>query len=344
MLDSGRVIKQTMRLLWAIDFLPFEKMRLMSRHATCSGRLIVNRDRKRIKRDGGWCAALNVRLLMILLCAMGVQAAERSEPSDAALVLPLWELNLFNGAVRLPHYRGSDEYSLYALPLPYLIYRGDILKIDREGLKGVFRESDYFETGLSLGGKPPSYRDNQAREGMTDIGAIVEIGPMIQFFAAGRDRANPVYLAAAVRMAIAVNPDDLKINYQGIRSELKAVYRNRTLWKDQDASFGVSLGIDLADREYNGYIYDVAPDDVAASRPAYRTHGGYAGFSLTVSGQKTIGKRWSLGGYYQWENVSGSVCRDSPLVKTQNNHTLGCALIWNILRSKQTVRMLNAGR
>ncbi len=280
-------------------------------------------------------SAAKTLVLALFLCAAWGNAAGRNVPSSPELALPLWEVNLLNGFIRLPHYRGSDEYNIYAFPLPYLVYRGKILKADREGLKGVFRESEFFETGLSLDGSPPSYQKNQAREGMSDIGAIVEIGPMIRFFAAGRERLQPLHLITAIRMAISVDPADLSTNARGVRGEIKAVYRNRTLF--ENASFGMSAGMDFADRAYNGYFYDVAPDDVTASRPAYRSQGGYAGFSLSLNGQKEIGDRWSLGGYYRWDNLSGSIFRDSPLVKTENNHIFGCALILNLSRSERTV-------
>ena len=51
---------------------------------------------------------------------------------------PLWELGLFAGAAQIPHYRGSDEYNIYVLPLPYFIYRGEIIRAGKNGIKGIF--------------------------------------------------------------------------------------------------------------------------------------------------------------------------------------------------------------
>jgi len=270
------------------------------------------------------------------MLAMGFASLQAEEP-DAhqkdPSAKPLWEVGLFSGAARLPNYRGSDEYSLYVLPLPYLIYRGEFFKADREGFKGVFWKNDRIETGLSLSGNPPVDEDNEAREGMPDLGAIIEFGPMLQYFITDRKNPNPLFMTVAARAAISVEKDTLNMDYQGLIGELKTIYRNRSWLEEQGVSLGVSAGIDFADQGYNSYFYDVAPIYATASRPAYRAEGGYAGFSFSMNAQKKITDNWALGTYYRWDNISGAVYRDSPLVKTENNHIIGCALIWTICRS-----------
>jgi outer membrane scaffolding protein for murein synthesis (MipA/OmpV family) len=282
---------------------------------------------------------ITVGVLFALLSA-GSLSARSDELDDAPAGpedRPLWEVGVFVGAARLPHYRGSDEYTLYVLPLPYLIYRGEILKADREGFKGVFWENDRIETGLSLSGNPPVDKDNKAREDMPELGAIIEFGPMLQYFISDRKNPNPLFITAAVRAAISVDTDNLNMDYQGLIGGLKTVYRNRTWLEDQDVSLGASAGIDFADQDYNSYFYDVDPAYATVSRPAYSADGGYAGFSFSMHASKKITDRWSIGAYYRWDTISGAVYRDSPLVKTENNHIIGCALIWNILRSAEKV-------
>jgi outer membrane scaffolding protein for murein synthesis (MipA/OmpV family) len=70
--------------------------------------------------------------------------------SAAAADKPLWEFGLGVSAVTFPDYRGSERQRAYLLPLPYLVYRGEILKADRNGLRGVFFDSDRVEFNLSL--------------------------------------------------------------------------------------------------------------------------------------------------------------------------------------------------
>lgn len=249
--------------------------------------------------------------------------------------LPLWEVGLFGGAGRLAHYRGSDEYKTYLLPLPFLIYRGEVFRANREGVKSIFWENDRLETGLSMSGNPPVDGDNRAREGMPELGAIGEIGPMLKWYLRERRNPNPLYAVAAVRMAISVDPDDFHTAHEGFRGDLRLVYRNYTWLEKWKVVFGLNAAVDFADAEGQRYFYEVEPRYATAERPAYSPDGGYSGFSLSANATKTLNSRLKLGVYYRWDNLAGSSYENSPLVQTENNHVVGAALIWNIHRSEK---------
>ncbi len=78
-----------------------------------------------------------VALLALLLAALGASVSGHAEPGHAELK-PLWEAGLGIGAVTFPDYRGSDRTQTYMLPVPYFVYRGEFLKADRNGLRGLF--------------------------------------------------------------------------------------------------------------------------------------------------------------------------------------------------------------
>ena len=261
-------------------------------------------------------------------------AAAAEAPAPPPEPLPLWEFGVFGSAARLPHYRGSDEYKMYYLPLPYFIYRGKIFRSSREGVRSIFWENDRFETGLSLSGNPPVDDNNRARRGMPDLGAILEVGPMLKGYIRARENPNPLYVTLATRMAVSVDTDDLGLAGQGVRADLKLIYRNYPSLEKQNIHFGLNAGVDFADREGNRFFYEVEPEYATAARPAYSPGGGYAGFSLSANATKKLNHRLSLGLYYRWDNISGTAYADSPLVKSENNHVFGFALIWNMLRSK----------
>lgn len=257
---------------------------------------------------------------------------------DISKEKPLWEFGMFNGAARFPHYRGSDEHKVYLLPLPYLIYRGEIIRANREGLKGIFWQNERIETSLSFAGSPPVDEDNKARRGMPEIGAILEVGPGVKVFIRERNAENPLYLKAGVRAAISVDTDDFGVACRGIHGNVKLIYRNYTWLKDQNIKLGLNAGVDFANRDFHATFYDVGSADVLPNRPAYNSKGGYSGFSISANAVKKLNDRWSLGAYYRWDNLSGTVYADSPLVKTENNHILGVALIWKIAESERTSR------
>ena len=250
---------------------------------------------------------------------------------------PLWELGLFNGMARLPHYRGSDEYKLYALPLPYLIYRGKIIQSDKYGIKGIFFKTKHLESSLSFYGNPPVGGDNRARKGMPDLDALFEIGPAIKWFFKDRGSPDSLYLLIALRGVSSVNFDSgIDLAYQGLHGGVNLIYSNRSLFAQNNLEFDLNVGIDFADYDFNSYFYDVSSNYVLPERGYYESDGGYAGFSVSASLQKKITQSLSLGGYSRWDNIDGAVFDDSPLVKQKNNFVIGCALIWKIAESKRS--------
>src|SRR3954469_24696873 len=95
---------------------------------------------------------------------------------------PLWEFGLGATALRLPDYRGSDESRSYVYPLPYLVYRGERLRVDRTGARAVLLESQRVELDFSAYATPPvDSSKNQARQGMSDLDPTLEVGPQLNF-------------------------------------------------------------------------------------------------------------------------------------------------------------------
>ena len=64
--------------------------------------------------------------------------------------LPLWEAGAGISVIQFPDYRGSDERQFYALPIPYFVYRGDFLKVDRNKIRGLFFARDWAELDMSV--------------------------------------------------------------------------------------------------------------------------------------------------------------------------------------------------
>src|ERR1043165_1683396 len=110
-------------------------------------------------------------VMALALCALPALA----EPK------PKWELGLGATALTMPDYRGSDERRGYLFPVPYFVYRGESVRVDRQGLRGIFFESDRVELDFSLSGTPPvDSSRNQARQGMPDLDPTLEIGPLVK--------------------------------------------------------------------------------------------------------------------------------------------------------------------
>ncbi|HWH49052.1 MAG TPA: MipA/OmpV family protein, partial [Burkholderiales bacterium] len=59
--------------------------------------------------------------VLLALMAMAPWGARGGE-------FPLWEAGAGVAVIDFPDYRGSNERRVIALPIPYLVYRGDLLK------------------------------------------------------------------------------------------------------------------------------------------------------------------------------------------------------------------------
>jgi hypothetical protein len=134
----------------------------------------------------------------------------------AAQEKPLWEIGLGVSALQLPAYRGASETRTDVLPIPYLVYRGDHFKADKDGVRGVLFDSDMFEVNLSLAASPPvNSRDVKVRDGMPDLNSSLELGPSIDiklWQSSGHDAKLKLFLP--VRAAMTLERDPKFIGWQ----------------------------------------------------------------------------------------------------------------------------------
>ena len=252
---------------------------------------------------------------------------------------PLWEANVSAIALAIPHYVGSDDYYFFAVPLPYFIYRGEIFKSDRDGLRGLFFRSDRFETDISLAGNlPVSSDNNKTREGMPELNALGEIGPALRYYLYRQATLDSLYLQTAWRGAFSVEFNgglDVDTAYCGQRYTLDLMYQNKSLFENNDLSFNLSAGLSYADNILNGYFYDVQPKYATPDRVQYNAGSGYAGCYLSVSIYKELSRRWAVGGFIHWQNINGAVFENSPLVRSINNLYVGTYVTWKFAQSKE---------
>lgn len=267
-------------------------------------------------------------IVLLLINYSSAQSARQSEKS-------LWELKLFNAVAAFPEYRGSDEYSVYALPIPYFIYRGECIQSDEEGLKGIFLESKFHEIFISFGGNPPVTSDNRVKRGMPGLDAILEIGPVFKWYFNGIDAHDPVYFEIDIRSASSINFDSgLNTRYQGQHGDVSLNWNINNPRQSKDLELYFHAGLDFSDSLYNQYFYDVTEEYVLSDREYYKSDGGYAGFFLSVAMEKVLSPSFAIAAYLQWDNLTGAVFEDSPLVTDTNYIVAGCAVIWKLMESK----------
>lgn len=272
--------------------------------------------------------------ISVFVCG-GAGAQETDEgtmTTDAPADEPLWEVGVFGVAGRLPHYRGSDEYQVYVLPLPFLIYRGEVVEADRDGARSIFWKRSWGELDLSFFGNPPVINDD-VREGMPDLDPLVEAGPAWRLYLHRGHPAPDIYLLAAVRGVVSISMSDLGPSYEGLRGVLGLYLKDYQLRRESPWKFGGSLGLDVADDNYNSYFYNVSDEQARPDRAAYRSSSGYGGFYLSGYAVLKLTRMLSWSVYARWDNINGAVYADSPMVRENNNVVLGTAMAWTLAES-----------
>lgn len=245
---------------------------------------------------------------------------------------PKWELGLGIAALRLPDYRGSDQARLYALPLPYFVYRGKFLRADRDGARASLFVGDRLDVNLSLAASRPASSSNSARNGLPDLKATIEVGPNVNYtLAASASKGWKLDLRLPLRGATTVEwtprfvgttfSPNLNLDIAGAGGG----------W-----NVGVSTGPLFADRKYNAYYYNVDPQYARPGRAAYQARGGYGGWRLTTSTSRRFGKLW-VGGFVRYDALQGAAFEDSPLYRSKSAVTLGLGLSWVFLTSSEQV-------
>lgn len=256
-----------------------------------------------------------------------------ASPALAELA-PEWELGAGFAFIDFPHYRGSDEREVYTLPMPYLIYRGDVLRVDRHRVRGMLYESEFAELDVSVNGSVP-VTNNGARQGMPDLDPTLEIGPAINFRLLETE-SNEAQLEFRLPMRYVLGSDFTYLRGVGwmVHPQLNLDVQN--VFDQQGWNLGMAVGPLYGDRRYSEYFYGVEPIYARVDRPTYSASGGYAGSQFVAALTKRFPKMW-VSGFVKWDTLRGASFEYSPLVRDKQFATTGFAITWVFAESSNLV-------
>ncbi len=253
-----------------------------------------------------------------------------------AFHLPLWQFGLGAGVLNAPHYRGSKTVEPIYLPVPYIIYRGDFLKVDREGIRGELMESDRLRLDISLAGNIPVPKSNDsARANMPSLDPLGEIGPELEVkLWQSVNSENNLSLKIPYRLVFSVG--DPIMEYQGWSFSPYINYQIN--WRKPSSlnRMNVSFGPIYASDKYHDYFYKVEPQYVTPARPEYDADSGYSGSRITVTFSNNTDK-YFIGAFARYDDLDGATFEDSPLVETRSYFIFGVAFSWIFASSGETV-------
>ncbi len=275
-------------------------------------------------------AAPSCRGLLKLILSVHAASYGASAVGDE---LPLWEVGMGALPSTFPAYRGAREQKYYLLPFPYFAYRGNILKIDRDGIRASLFDSERVQLNLSLSGAVPTdSHGGGAREGMPDLDAALEIGPALNVLVAAPSPRQKVTIRLPVRAVMVT--DFHRVELEGWLFNPQVVWdyeKGRTGW-----NASMSLGPLFATAKYHAYYFDVDPQYATPERPVYQADAGYSGTTVMATVSRRIDHIW-VGGFLRYDNLAGATFADSPLVETRHSVMGGVAVAWIFATSTKMV-------
>jgi len=265
--------------------------------------------------------------LWLALCAIPIAGIASEEK------LPLWEAGAGIGVASIQDYRGSDQRHTYTVPIPYIVYRGDFLQVDRNKIRGLLFSTEKMSADISVFGTVPvESGENRARSGMPDLDSTLEIGPQLSFFL---KQAEPSDYSLTLRLPIrTVQRFDSGFNGNAgtlFTPTLDLEWEPERAWKARVSAIAL-----FADRKYHDYFYGVKPQYATAGRPAYSASGGYSGAQLFTTLSRRFSNIW-VGAFLQADSLHGSTVEDSPLLKRKYSLSAGFGVSWVFAESKERV-------
>lgn len=255
--------------------------------------------------------------------------------ASVASELPRWELGLGIAPLIIPDYPGSDETHAYLLPFPYVVYRGDIISMDRDGVMGRVASTGRLRLTLSgNAGVPVNSDENDARAGMPDLDPTLELGPSLDVCLDARCGDEHWRFSVPLRFVVAT--DLSHFNNAGWVLNPRVTFDDRFEVGGWQCDLGVTAGLLFANERQHDYYYEVAPALATPARPAYDANGGFTGtrFGFALSGRKR--DLWAAL-FVRYDNLSGAEIEDSPLVRTRHSVTAGVSVAWVLARSRTLV-------
>ncbi len=261
--------------------------------------------------------------------AQTVQDARTAQDAQAAEQQPLVEFGVLGAVATLPDYTASAQNHWHALPVPYLIYRGEYFQLAANSLRGILLKTDRVNLDVSASGAVSNH-DDEARVGMPGLDYMGQIGPRLNVLLARDATFGKIDFELPLR---AVFSTDFKsVAYRGLvlSPEIGDTHEN---FMNSGGTLKLWIGPEFGTARFMDYFYAVAPQFVIPDRPQYNAHGGYLGSHLDVTYRHPIGQRASVIGYFGPELNTGATNQASPLFKKQYGISAGFAISYSFYQS-----------
>ena len=250
-----------------------------------------------------------------------------AQPSGAGL--PLWEIGAVGLATGQSAYPGSSETVSLALAVPYVIYRGEFFRLDRggAGFRAIHRPDFELDIGFS-GSLGSRASDTVARQGMDDLGTLIEFGPRMRWNLSAPSAPGQWNIELPLRGVFDVSNSAA---YRGLvlEPELKYSYRGKEGW-----NWGAGISAIAADQSMQSLLYSVTAAQATASRAAYQAQAGLMALRLSGSLSYPLSSDARLLVFGRVDSVQGAANQASPLVRQNTGTSVGAVLAYTWKQSE----------
>lgn len=266
---------------------------------------------------------------VLLLSALGAAAPAAAQPSAE---LPLWEVGAIGVGGRQPAYPGAADSVGRALVLPYVVYRGPLLRVDRgSAALRAFKTPDFeLDVGFS-GSLGSSSNDVAVRRGMPDLGTLIEFGPRLTWKLSADAPPGAGRWRVELPLRGVFDLSD-KLAHRGLAFEPELSYARRT---QGGTGYSVGVGAVWGNRRLTDTLYGVAPAYATASRPAYAAESGLIAWRLSASLSRQLAPDWRVFAFGRYDDVSGAANEASPLVQRRGGVSAGVGVAYTWMRSER---------
>jgi len=269
------------------------------------------------------CRTAAAMAFALALAALPAQAQQAGQQA-------LWEFGGLGLGVSQQAYPGAETQINRGLVLPYFVYRGEVLRADRDtaGLRAIKTPRVEVDIGVaaSFGARSDEI---EARQGMPKLGTLIEFGPRVRW-KLGQDAAGGTWRLDVPLRGVFDLSDGAA--HRGMAFEPRLVYQRRA---SAGWFYSTYIGAIAADQRLAQNFYGVAPQYALANRPTYEAQSGLVAWRLGASAAYAINRDWRVFGFARMDSVSGAANESSPLVKKTQGASLGLGLSYTWMRSER---------
>jgi MipA family protein len=265
---------------------------------------------------------------MLLLLAGGADPAAAQDAPPASAGLPRWEAGLAAGGGRVPDYPGADQSQWRGIVLPYLVYRGPLLRVDERGIRSRLLDDADWELDLSATGAFNA-RSNERRQGMPELDYLFGVGPQLVYKGWQSGGSGP---SLHLKLRALMSTDFERISSRGASVAPEVRWRLRDV---AGTSSALTLSVEpvWASRPLHRYFYEVSPSQATSERPAYEARAGYLGTEFGATLRQRLGRELSWFASAKLMSLHGAANTASPLLAARSNAAFGVGLVWTPWRS-----------